>query len=73
MDDAGEEYDEDTVRKVAAAFARRGHTGARLREESPALGGEPFWGDVAAELDALEARQRLRVIVSPGARTPYRR
>jgi hypothetical protein len=66
------EWDDD-VRNVARAFARSGHTAAWLREFDEAKDrGKPFWVDVAAELDALEARARLRVIRSPGVIRPRR-
>ena len=58
---------EATVRRCAPVMAGRGMTAAEARQlaaeatRHPEDG--PFWLAIAAELDALEARARFRVIL----------
>jgi hypothetical protein len=58
------------ARESAAAFAKDGFTAAWLKAQPAEEGDAPFWERVASELDAIEARQLLRVLPGEASRHP---
>jgi hypothetical protein len=62
--------EQELARESAAALAKDGYTAAWLREQPAEEGDARFWERVAAELDAIEARQGLSVLPGEASRHP---